>query len=586
VNQTDVERTYDLVIRSGRIIDGTGGPARVGDIAVSGRTIAAVGEIDESSVSDDTTIIDADGHIVTPGFVDAHTHYDGQITWDPYVTPSTFHGVTTIVTGNCGVGFAPCHPDQRNWLIGLMEGVEDIPGTALHEGINWDWETFPEYLDALERRSLAIDVGTQIPHGAVRAYVMGERGPRHDVATEGDIDAMRSVVAEALEAGALGFSTSRTEKHKDSSGVLTPSIDAHEAELVGIATALRDTNKGVLQGISDFYDFDAEFALFRRIAEASGRRTSITVEQQDARPEWWTKLLAAITEAQESGLDMLGQVPPRATGVLLGLTATFNPFSFHPSFKPLVKLSHEAKLAALQDPGMRAQLLSETTMMADGLVGEIVTSWHKMFRLGEPANYEPAPEESFAGIAEATGRTPAEVAYDAMLADNGRALIYHPLFNYQPGDLRFVEEMLEHPHTVMGLSDGGAHCGVISDASFPTTLIQHWGRDRTRGKKLPIEQLVRMQTRDTAELVGLQDRGLLAPGYKADINVIDFENLALHEPRVEYDLPAGGRRLVQRATGYVATVVSGQVAFRSGEPTGALNGRLIRGAQPAPAGPL
>jgi len=574
---------YDLVIRNGQIIDGTGGPPATGDIAVAGRLIAAVGTIDEDRVGSATTIIDATGHIVTPGFVDAHTHYDGQVTWDPFVTPSTFHGVTTIVTGNCGVGFAPCHPDQRDWLIGLMEGVEDIPGTALHEGINWDWETFPEYLDALERRPLAIDVGTQIPHGAVRAYVMGERGPRHEVATAADIEAMRSVVADALEAGALGFTTSRTEKHKDSSGVLTPTIDAHEAELVGIAEALRTTGKGVVQGISDFYDFDAEFRMFRQMAEASGRRTSITVEQQDARPEWWTQLLDAITEAQESGLDMLGQVPPRATGVLLGLTATLNPFSFHPSFKPLVNLSHEAKLAALSDPGMRSQLLSESTLMTEGLVGEILTSWQKMFRLGEPANYEPAPEESFAGIAEATGRRPEEVAYDAMLADNGRALIYHPLFNYQPGDLSFVEQMLDHPHTVMGLSDGGAHCGVISDASFPTTLIQHWGRDRTRGRKLPLERLVRMQTRDTAELVGLRDRGVLAAGYKADINVIDFDNLALHEPRVEYDLPAGGRRLVQRATGYVATIVSGEVAFRNGEPTGALNGRLIRGAQAEPA---
>lgn len=573
---------YDVVIKNGRIYDGTGSAPVDGDVAITGSEIAAVGAIEQSLVGPSTRIIDAAGQIVTPGFVDAHTHYDGQITWDPYVTPSTFHGVTTIVTGNCGVGFAPCHPDQRDWLIGLMEGVEDIPGTALHEGINWDWETFPQYLDALERRSLAIDVGTQIPHGAVRAYVMGERGPTHEVATPEEIDGMRAVVHEALEAGALGFTTSRTEKHKDSSGELTPSITAHEDELVGIAEALRDTNRGVLQGISDFYDFDSEFKMFRRMAEVSGRPASITVEQQDARPEWWTQLLEAVTEAQEAGLDMKGQVPPRATGVLLGLTATLNPFSFHPSYGPLHPLPLEERVAAMREPAMRAKLLAESTAMTEGLLGEILTSWHKMFRLGEPANYEPAPEESFAGIAEANGCTPQEVAYDAMLEDGGQALIYHPLFNYMPGDLSLVEEMLEHPHTVMGLSDGGAHCGVISDASFPTTLIQHWGRDRTRGKLLPLERLISMQTKETAELVGLHDRGILAPGYKADVNVIDFDGLQLHEPRVEYDLPAGGRRLVQRASGYTATIVSGKVAFENGVPTGELNGRLVRGAQPCP----
>lgn len=574
---------YDLVIENGRIFDGTGGAPIDGAVAVSGAVIAAVGVIDDDQIGPDTRVIDAAGHIVTPGFVDAHTHYDGQITWDPYVTPSTFHGVTTIVTGNCGVGFAPCKPDQRDWLIGLMEGVEDIPGTALHEGINWDWETFPEYLDALERRSLAIDVGTQVPHGAVRAYVMGERGPTHEVATPEEIDGMRAVVRDALEAGALGFTTSRTEKHKTSAGELTPSITAHEDELVGIAEALRDAGQGVLQGISDFYDFNNEFKMFRRMAEVSGRPASITVEQQDARPEWWTQLLEAVTEAQNAGLDMKGQVPPRATGVLLGLTATLNPFSFHPSYGPLHQLPLEERVAAMREPKMRDRLLSESTAMTEGLVGEIVTSWHKMFRLGEPANYEPAHEDSFAGISEATGQDPQEVAYDAMLEEDGKALIYHPLFNYMPGDLSFVEQMLEHPHTVMGLSDGGAHCGVISDASFPTTLIQHWGRDRTRGKLFPLERLISMQTKETAELVGLHDRGILAPGYKADINVIDFEGLQLHEPRVEYDLPAGGRRLVQRATGYATTIVSGKVAFEEGVPTGELNGSVIRGAQPAPA---
>ncbi|MGI9602197.1 MAG: N-acyl-D-amino-acid deacylase family protein, partial [Acidimicrobiales bacterium] len=542
----------------------------------------AVDVVDESMIGPDTEIIDAQGLIVTPGFVDAHTHYDGQITWDPYVTPSTYHGVTTIVTGNCGVGFAPCRPGQRDWLIGLMEGVEDIPGTALHEGIDWDWESFPEYLDALDRRALAIDVGTQVPHGAVRAYVMGERGPRHEPATAAEIEEMATVVRQAIEAGALGFSTSRTEKHRDSAGVLTPTITVHEDELVGIASVLGELDAGVVQGISDFYDFDAEFAMFRRMAEVSGRPTSITVEQQDARPEWWTQLLEAVSAAQADGLPMLGQVPPRATGVLLGLTATLNPFSFHPSFREVGLLDHEAKVERLRDPDFRQRILDESSVMTEGLVGEIIGSFHKMYRLGDPADYEPSPDSSFAALAQQQGCSPQEIAYDAMLENDGRALIYHPLFNYLPGNLDLVAEMLDHPHTVMGLSDGGAHCGVISDASFPTTLIQHWGRDR-EGRRFPLEKLVAMQTSETAGLVGLLDRGVLAPGYKADINMIDFEHLAAREPTVAYDLPAGGRRLVQRASGYVATVVSGRVAFRDGDPTGELNGALIRGAQPAPS---
>ncbi len=574
---------YDAVVRGGLVYDGTGAAPRHADVGVIGSVISVVGTLDEAMIGPDTVVIDATGRIVTPGFVDAHTHYDGQVTWDPYITPSTYHGVTTIVTGNCGVGFAPCRPEQRDWLIGLMEGVEDIPGTALHEGIVWDWETFAEYLDALDAKPFAIDVGTQVPHGAVRAYVMGERGPAHDDATAEEIADMAKVVKDAIAAGALGFSTSRTVKHKDSSGHLTPTITAHEDELVGIARALGELDAGVLQGISDFYDFDSEFALFRKMAEASGRPCSITVEQQDARPEWWTQLLDAITEAQADGLDMLGQVPPRATGVLLGLTATLHPFSFHEAYRPLHHLPLADKVAALRTPEVRAALIhSECTLPEGILAREIVTGFHKMFRLGDPANYEPGPDESFEALAAAAGVAPREIALDALLANDGTALIYHPLFNYLPGNLDYVAEMLEHPHTVMGLSDGGAHCGVISDASFPTTLIQHWGRDRTAGPKIALERLVSMQTLETARLVGLHDRGVLAAGYKADINVIDFEHLVAHEPVVEYDLPAGGRRLVQRATGYDVTMVSGQVAFRNGEPTGVLVGKLIRGAQAAP----
>jgi N-acyl-D-aspartate/D-glutamate deacylase len=573
---------YDLVIRGGELHDGRGSPARQADVGIVGDRIAAVGELDESRLGEATEVIDASGHIVTPGFVDAHTHYDGQVTWDPYLAPTTYHGVTTVVTGNCGVGFAPCWPDQRDWLIGLMEGVEDIPGTALHEGIDWEWETFGEYLDVLERMPLAIDVGTQVPHGAVRAYVMGERGPAHDVATAAEIAEMARVVSDAIAAGALGFSTSRTIKHRDVHGVTTPSITAHADELVGIAEALGSIGKGVVQGISDFVDFDAEFEMFRLMAEASGRTTSITVEQQDANPGWWGWLLDACSAAQAAGLDVRGQVPPRATGVLMGLTASLTPFIFSPTFRSLAGIELSERVARLSDPEIRSAIIADP-VPDRGLVTEIVTSFHKMFRLGEPVNYEPDPSTSFAAIADRAGISPQEVAYDALLEDGGRALIYHPLFNYLPGDLSYVHEMMAHPFTVMGLSDGGAHCGTICDASFPTTVIQHWGRDRTRGPKLPLHDLIRKQTSETASLVGLHDRGVLAPGFKADLNVIDFDNLTLHHPTIINDLPAGGRRLVQKATGYTATIVSGTVAFRDGVPTAALAGRLIRGAQDAPA---
>jgi N-acyl-D-aspartate/D-glutamate deacylase len=572
---------HDLVIRGGLVYDGTGADPVVADVAIEGDRIVAVGTVEQAGRDE----IDASGRIVTPGFVDVHTHFDGQVTWDPYLAPSSCHGVTTIVMGNCGVGFAPCKPEQRDWLIGLMEGVEDIPGTALHEGINWRWETFPQYLDALEHSPLAMDVGTQVPHGALRAYVMGQRGADHEAATPAEIATMARLTAEAIEAGALGFTTSRTEKHKDSKGVLAPTITAHRDELLSIARAVGDTGTGVLQGISDFYDFDSEFELFREMSRQSGRPISITVEQQDARPDWWKQLLDGITQAQAEGIPMRGQVPPRATGVLLGLTASLNPFTLYPVYREISGKPLEEQVQIMRTPEFRARLLeSEPWDSGQPLLEEILGSYHKMFSLGEPANYEPAPEDSFAAQAQRRGISPLEVAYDALLGKAGRALIYHPLFNYEPGNLDHVKTMLEHPHTLSGLSDGGAHCGALCDASFPTTLIQHWGRDRKRGEGLPLQKLISMQTRETAASVGLLDRGVLQPGYKADVNIIDFENLTLHEPEIVYDLPANGKRLMQRASGYEATVISGKVAFREGRPTGELNGRLIRGTQQAPAG--
>ena len=564
---------YDLIIKNGTVYDGTGDKPFVADIAIKGRKIEAIGELEE--VSKQT--INAEGRIVAPGFVDIHTHYDGQVTWDPYLRPSTYHGVTTVVMGNCGVGFSPCKPEERDWLISLMEGVEDIPGTALHEGINWQWESFPEYLDILENKPLAIDVGTQIPHGAVRAYVMGQRGINREEATQEEIDRMSQLVKEAIQAGAFGFSTSRTEKHRDSSGALTPSITAHKNELVSIANSIGELNSGVLQGISDFYDFESEFDIFKEMSQSSGRPISITVEQMDQRPDWWRQLLDGIEAAQNKGINMYGQVPPRATGINMGLEVTLNPFTFYPSFYDLSKKSLEEKVATMRDPKFKKKLLSEQPVsIGNPLVEEITQSFNKMFRLGDPANYEPDPDSSFKAIAKKQNISPQEVAYDCLLEKEGKALIYHPLFNYLPGNLDFVEKMLNHPYSISGLGDAGAHCGAISDASFPTTLIQHWGRDRTRGKKIPLEKLISMQTLETSRLLGISDRGVLKEGYKADINVIDFDNLTLHEPEVLHDLPAGGRRLVQKASGYEYTIVSGQIAFKNGEATGALNGRLIR----------
>ena len=571
---------HDVVIRGGKVYDGTGAEPVMADIAIDGDRIAVVGEVEASGREE----IDATDKIVTPGFVDIHTHFDGQVTWDPLLAPSSYHGVTTIVTGNCGVGFAPCKPQQRDWLIGLMEGVEDIPGTALHEGIQWDWETFPEYLDVLEKKPLALDVGTQIPHGAVRAYVMGKRGAEHAEASPAEIDSMAEIVGNAIRSGALGFSTSRTEKHKDSSGVLTPTITAHADELLAIARAVGATGTGVLQGISDFYNFDAEFELFKSMARESGRPISLTVEQQDARPQWWTQLLDGVAAAQAEGVQMYGQVPPRATGVLQGLTATLNPFLLYEVYHEIAALPLDEQVAVMRTPEFRQRLLNSNIIEMDQpLLNEILYSYEKLFRLREPVNYEPDPKDSFAQQAAAQGLTPQELIYDALLEKDGRALLYLPLFNYENGNLDHVKTMLDHPYTFAGLGDAGAHCGALCDASFPTTLIQHWGRDRSRGPKIPLQKLIAMQTSETAQQLGLMDRGVLKSGYKADINIIDYEALRPCEPEIVYDLPANGRRLVQKAVGYETTLISGKVAFRNGESTGQLNGRLLRGSQPAPA---
>jgi N-acyl-D-aspartate/D-glutamate deacylase len=575
---------FDCVIRGGTVIDGTGAPAQEMDVALQDGLVAAVG----SKLGAGREEIDARGHLVTPGFVDIHTHFDGQVTWDPFLSPSTGHGVTTVVMGNCGVGFAPCAPERHEWLIQLMEGVEDIPGTALVEGIQWRWESFPEYLDAVDRSPLAIDVGLQIPHGALRGYVMGDRAARLEAATAEDVAKMRALVKEGLLAGALGFSTSRTEKHRDRGGNHTPSFKAEAEELWGIAGALRETNRGVLQLIADFWDFEAEFALIRGMAEAAGRPLSLTIEQDDRHPEIWTRVLAEISRAQAEGVNMRGQVPPRPTGVVMGLTATLNPFILHEAYKPLRQAPLEEKVRALRDPAFREKLLAEKHAWdpQNILVHFLMTAYHKMFPMAETPNYEPPPEASVAALASAAGVSPESYLLDLLVQKDGKQLLYFPIMNYTGGDLEDVRTMMSHPHTLFGLSDAGAHCGTLCDASFPTSTLLHWGRDRTRGEGFSLPWLVHGLTQKTAQQVGLLDRGVLKPGYLGDVNVIDFDHMALHAPEIAYDLPAGGKRFIQRAEGYRATIKRGSVAFRDGEAVltqqNALRGKLLRGAQAAP----
>jgi N-acyl-D-aspartate/D-glutamate deacylase len=571
---------HDLVIRGGRVVDGSGGAVRSADVAVDGAVITAVGRVAERGRRE----VDADGALVAPGFVDIHTHYDGQATWDDELAPSSWHGVTTVVIGNCGVGFAPVRPADHQRLIELMEGVEDIPGAALHEGLSWDWQTFPEYLDALAARPRDLDLGAQVPHGALRLHVMGERGARREPATPEDIAAMAELARGAVAAGALGFTTSRTLNHRSSRGELTPTLTAEADELVGIAEALGSLGAGVLQVVSDFIDLDAEFATLRLMAERSGRPISISVAQSPVRPDDWKVLLDRMADATAEGVTMRAQVASRAVGLLFGFEATLNPFMLAPAWEDLRELPTAERTARLRRPEVRRALLDEMAVDRHGsLIGSrLIDKFELMYPLGDPPDYEPDPSTSVAAVASREGRSPAEVAYDLMLADDGHGLLYLPALNFVDGSLDAVAGQLAHPASVSGLSDGGAHVGTICDVSFPTTLLQWWGRDRPTGR-LPIELLVHKQTRATAETVGLLDRGVLAPGYRADVNVIDFDRLRLRVPEIHHDLPAGGRRLLQRAEGYLHTFVAGVEIRGNGESTGARPGRLVRGAQPAPS---
>ena len=575
---------HDLVIKGGTIVDGTGAPARAGDVAIQDGRIQELGQVEGAA----RETIDADGLLVTPGWVDVHTHYDGQATWDPLLTPSCWHGVTTVVMGNCGVGFAPARPDKHDWLIGLMEGVEDIPGSALAEGICWSWETFPQYLDALERFPRALDIGTQVPHGAVRGYVMGERGAKNEPATPEDVDAMAQIVKEGIQAGALGFSTSRTIFHRAVDGEPVPGTFAAEEELLGIGRALGELGAGLFElapaGVmgEDLAAPEKEVAWMRKLSAAIRRPVTFALAQHDVDPDQWRKMLDLSDEAAREGAELVPQVGSRPTMLLLG-HQTFHPFTYKPSYKAIADLPLPERMEQLRRPDVRARILREQPVDEDPMMFLIHNGLEKIYPLGDPPNYEPAPEASVSAIAKREGRTAYEVLYDLMLELEGRQLLMLALLGYSHGDLEAIRAMLEHPRSAFGLGDGGAHCGAICDASMTTFLLTHWVRDRERGPRLPLEWSVRKMTHDTARLYGLNDRGVLAPGRKADLNLIDFERLRLRLPHMVFDLPSGARRLIQKAEGYVATLVSGQVILREGEDTAARPGRLIRGAQPIPA---
>lgn len=574
--------TYDLIIRGGNIIDGSGAPAFEGDVAVSGGVIAAVGKVNGRGIEE----IDARGQTVTPGFVDLHTHYDGQVTWGEAISPSSLHGVTTAVMGNCGVGFAPCKPADHNRLIRLMEGVEDIPFPVLAEGLPWAWRSFPDYLDFLSGRRFDTDICAQLPHAPLRVFVMGDRGANREDATLDDIKAMKQLAKEAVIAGAMGFSTSRTLNHRTSDGQPTPTLTASQDELLGIAMGLAEAGRGVLQFVSDFNDPQKEAALLRGLVEKSGRPLSVSLAQADVAPEGWRLLLGAIEAAAADGLPMRAQVAPRPVGVLLGLELTLNPFSAHPVYREISDLPFTERVARLNDPDYRARLLADEPATDNPFLKVMLRSFGKIFQLSDPVDYEPGPEHTLEAIAARRGVKPEEAALDLMLERGGRGMLYLPFLNYAQGTLDPIAEMMQSPASLPGLSDGGAHVGMICDGSFTTTMLTHWIRDRHRGAKLSPEFLVHRQARATAEWIGLWDRGLVAPGYRADLNVIDLANLKLHLPEVIHDLPAGGRRLMQRASGYTATILKGEITHRDGTPTGAKPGRLVRGRQEAPASAL
>jgi N-acyl-D-amino-acid deacylase len=577
----------DLLIRDARIVDGTGRKEFSGDVGIQGGRIVEIGRVSGAA----RRIIDAEGRLLTPGFIDIHTHYDGQVSWDSVLAPSSVNGVTSVAVGNCGVGFAPARPDKHDFLINLLEGVEDIPGTALAEGLTWDWQSFPDYLDALDKRSFTIDVGAHLPHAALRAYVMGDRGADHtQEPSEAEIAEMARLTEQAMAAGALGFTTSRTHVHKSRTGKNIGTLTAPQAELAGIAAAMARSGKGVIQLISDAYlTADDDFAtreldLIAAMAKIANRPLSFTVQQTDDAPERWRLIFKRIAAMVASGLSVKAQVAPRPIGLILSFATTVNPFMVSRTWKNLAQtLTLEERLRVLAQPEIKAAILSEhAARTVTGLNAGIVHGFNRMFRMTDPVDYEPQEAASLQAEAQRAGRPVTDYAYDVFLEKGGRQLIYQPLINYTHGNLDVAHAMLVADNTLFGLSDGGAHCGTICDGSFPTTTLALWSRGNKSGKRVPVEALVHGYTQRNAAHVGWHDRGVIAPGYLADLNLIDLDALSLSPPEIVQDLPAGGTRLLQVPHGYRYTIKNGAVSFENGEWTGELPGRLLRGARPGP----
>jgi N-acyl-D-aspartate/D-glutamate deacylase len=562
---------FDLIVRGGTIIDGSGGARYVADVAISDGKIVKIGDVEGSAKEE----INAHGKLVTPGWVDIHTHYDGQATWDPILAPSSWHGVTTVVMGNCGVGFAPVKPQDRDFLIQLMEGVEDIPGAALAEGIDWQWESFPEYLDALAAFPRAIDVAAQVPHGAVRAYVMGERCNTDYAPNEDEVAQMAALVREGVEAGALGFSSSKTLLHKDVKGDYMPGTFSGNEEMLALGLGMKGLTNSVFELVSDHLGDDEEWAWVTEFQKQTGLTVTLIATTAPAYENG--KMYKLAEQARLEGREIRPQAAGRPTGVLHGLQSSFHAFVGHPTYKTeLAGLDHDALVSKMLDPIIKASILAEESLIKSGPMQDLAQLMNQVFPLGENPNYEPDAEDSIAGIARARDMDPMEVMYDLLVANDGKELFYQPLGGYQAFSLDWQKQLLEHPNVLFGLSDGGAHCGVIADAGMPTFIMTHWGRDRTKGDKMTLEFIVQSLTSKTAEAFGMFDRGRLRQGWMADLNIIDFDNMRLFRPEAIFDLPAGGRRLVQRAAGYDATIKAGEVIFRQGEHTGALPGKLVR----------
>jgi len=567
---------HDTVIRGGTIVDGTGKPGYTGDVALEGGKIASVG----GKAGPGKREIDANGLLITPGWVDVHTHYDGQATWDPVLAPSSWHGVTTIMFGNCGVGFAPVRNEDHSSLIGLMESIEEIPGVALAEGLKWNWETFPQYLDALDQMPRAIDIAAQIPHHPLRVYVMGDRAINREAATADDIATMRDAVRAGLEAGAFGFTTSRTNSHKTPQGEMVPGRYSEVQELLGIGSAFKGLNYGAFGVNSDFDDEKVELEWMTKLGQDTGRPVWFLLTDRPNDAVRWKRLMAGVHKARSQGAMVTAQIAGRPVGVMLGIDTALNPFSIRESYQALLTLPAEERIKRMRDPAFRAQVLSEAPSpdllrRLSQFRQYITTGWDRMFPMGDPPNYEPEASESIAAIAARSNHSPDEVAYD-YLATGTDKFLYFPIVGYNESNHDIIRMMLTDDATILGLSDGGAHCSSIIDASVPSWMLIHWARDRTRGEKLPLELMVKRQTSETANFFGFHDRGVLAVGKKADVNVIDYEGLRLHIPEVRYDLPMGGRRLVQRVDGYRNTFVSGVSTFENGQYTGATPGRLVR----------